>query len=330
MAWGCASTPSAKTCKMGNTKDCLYQGERLYENHSQAKSLKYFQRACDAGDGHGCFWAGYIFIEGKGVKADVARGTALYKRACTLKSVGACRRLARMYRKKKRFDESIGYYQKTCDYGSADGCFYHAELVRTEHGHKRASQIKASHQRGCKLGYNPSCEALKKDTMTYSRYERYLHRYCQKDFAYACYLLAQRTERRWYKKACRLRHPLSCQQLGTKVPTKVPNRARASKETFASSLNARRPAIQFCYEHVLWFQNEKATGKIVVLIGVLSTGENTVKIKEIPKSLQPMTPCIVQTLKLIAFPIVEDEFWAKKAFVFSSIGSASKEHKPPR
>ena len=54
------------------------------------KALGYYEKACDLGDGEGCYRAGIGYDKGSGAKKDPVKAKQLHDKACKLGFSSAC------------------------------------------------------------------------------------------------------------------------------------------------------------------------------------------------------------------------------------------------
>lgn len=312
---GCASSPEVRTC--ASQTQCMAEGKRAYQSRAYAKALESYERACFEQDAFGCRRTAHMYDTGLGTQRNETLGRQYYEHGCTLGDPGSCDELARWHYKQEKIDKAILYYGYACKHGSGDACWKHAELTRTKHGHAQSVMISKSHRRGCKLGHEASCKASQRPDATYNFEERFLYKACRKKATYACYLLGQKTERRWYIKACMLGHHPSCRVIGMTRPQKTPNPAAFSKSSVATTLRTQQFAYAMCYKYLRRFENEHAQGQVVLMIKIRPDGENEVKVTEIDPMLKSMSKCMAQTTEVLSFPRVREDNYIKKTFVFS-------------
>jgi uncharacterized protein len=55
-----------------------------------ARAVALFTKACDGGDGAGCFMLGTMFRLGEGVRKDAASAASAYARGCALGDAACC------------------------------------------------------------------------------------------------------------------------------------------------------------------------------------------------------------------------------------------------
>ena len=99
---------------------------------------KYYEIACNKGDGIGCYNLGNMYYNGEGVRQDYYKAHELYKKACDMKDELACGSLALLYVNglgvRQNLSTAKQYFGKACDLGGQAGCegykILHNEGVR--------------------------------------------------------------------------------------------------------------------------------------------------------------------------------------------------------
>ncbi len=101
------------------------------------KFAEFLGKACDAKVAADCALLGGVYSEGEaGVKKDLARAAAAYRRACDLQSGDGCARLALMHYfgegMKKDLLSAVIYFKKACDLHDARGCQGLGAIYKTD------------------------------------------------------------------------------------------------------------------------------------------------------------------------------------------------------
>ena len=119
-----------KACDMGNGVGCFNLASMLASDEIVAKdparSTASFIRACDLGEVRGCLGAGMAHYEGAGVTKDPAKALRLFDRACDLGNAEACKNVGVLYWEgtdvAQDREAAIRYFKKACDGGFQPSC----------------------------------------------------------------------------------------------------------------------------------------------------------------------------------------------------------------
>lgn len=118
------------------------------------------QIGCDEGDGESC-----IEVSDYYSKAGDGRGAYLAaKRACEFNHVRGCMRAGGALAT-RRPELAIGFYQRACEVGSADGCHRAAELARAGQGVGNPDLAAKLDEQACQLGRTKSCRPTTTSTI---------------------------------------------------------------------------------------------------------------------------------------------------------------------
>ncbi len=66
----------------GYAKDLVNWGKESYDKQDFTQAKKYFKKACDLKESWGYFNLGVFYYQGQGVKKDLEKAIALFKKAC--------------------------------------------------------------------------------------------------------------------------------------------------------------------------------------------------------------------------------------------------------
>ena len=111
---------------IGFSKDLTELGSEAYDKGDYQKATKLWQKACDSGEAKGCFYLGFLYVDGQDVKQNYQKATELYQKACDGGNAEGCAILGVSYHKgqgvKQNFCTAKQYYGKACDLGFQLGC----------------------------------------------------------------------------------------------------------------------------------------------------------------------------------------------------------------
>lgn len=109
-----------------------YYHNGLGVRQSYEKALQYWKKACDLGNGGGCFLTGGAYYNGKGVKKDLKTAIKFFAKSCELEYGGGCDMLGASYYYgvgiKQNLSNAKELFGKACDLGKQDGCDWYKEL----------------------------------------------------------------------------------------------------------------------------------------------------------------------------------------------------------
>jgi TPR repeat protein len=155
----CAATDPAdcaKQCKKGHPGSCWHLGLMYSQSNvvegvapDDARAVKLFDQACEAGYPRACSTLGFMVSNGRGTAVDQARALKLHERACNDGATLGCLNLGITYAYGNGVtidkDRAATLFQKTCDGGRGDGCTKLGLLLQSKDA-KRAADL---FRRGC-------------------------------------------------------------------------------------------------------------------------------------------------------------------------------------
>ncbi len=157
-----------KQCDAGIARSCADLAAMLGKDgpDAQERALQLSRKACDGGDGDGCYQLGVGHELGKGALAkDLGRAASLYARACNCGSHRGCNDVAFALEKGQGVAQdkarAVALYVRSCDLGSALGCknagvmFHDGAGVRADPGRAFALSTRA-----CEGGEAGGCNNL--------------------------------------------------------------------------------------------------------------------------------------------------------------------------
>lgn len=113
-----------KAYKDGN----YFKAHKLY----YSKAIKFYKKACDGGNIHGCSNLGLLYTNGQGVKQNYFKANKLFKKACDGGDAIGCSSLGLSYENGKSVKQSYfkakELFGKACDGGYQIGCTNYAIL----------------------------------------------------------------------------------------------------------------------------------------------------------------------------------------------------------
>ena len=111
---------------IGFSKDLTESGKEAYDKGDYQKAAQLFQKACDGGEAKGCFYLGFLYQNGQGVRQDYQKAAQLYQKACDSGQAVGCSNLGVSYQNgqgvKQNFSTAKQYFGKACDLGLQLGC----------------------------------------------------------------------------------------------------------------------------------------------------------------------------------------------------------------
>ncbi len=111
-------------CDEGVTNDCVLAGMGM-EREDEAAALVLYGRACEAGDGVGCWYQGNLVAQSESSDAETSATSAatLYTRGCELDHNNSCVALAfahvHGHGVARDLDRAITLFEKACELGTA-------------------------------------------------------------------------------------------------------------------------------------------------------------------------------------------------------------------
>ncbi len=120
-----------RLCSENTASACTVMGH-LYQNlHGDTvkkdlpASEKFYEKACELGDGDACYWLGRFYADGTAGKKDYQKSLTYLNKSCGLDDPQGCRLLGIMYETgtgvKQNLDSAFKYYEKSCRW-IGDGC----------------------------------------------------------------------------------------------------------------------------------------------------------------------------------------------------------------
>jgi uncharacterized protein len=219
-----------------------------------AKVVRLRNRGCDLKDGGGCHHLGKMYLEGRGVPENVARGVKLIERACDeLEEGDACIELQLMLEKgdvipkdQKRadayyergcdlmatlcvmvFNEYLNTYEAACAKGRADLCNELGNIHLDGESYLKPNEVEAAKwfQKACDLKLTQACGLL-----------GWLHEFGKeipKDLKKAG---------PYYEKSCSPQYPYGCMMLGLHQldGSGVPKDERRAADSLRAACNANK------------------------------------------------------------------------------------------
>jgi uncharacterized protein len=121
-------------CAAGKGHSCTLIAIGFDNAKDEAKAAEMYVKACDLGDGSGCWYAGTRHVQGRGVAKDVPRGIELLEKACAKNEKNGCLDLGSAYaRDLSPPDETkaLAAWDKGCGLGY-DWCCNRAKDLRAK------------------------------------------------------------------------------------------------------------------------------------------------------------------------------------------------------
>lgn len=144
-----------KACHLKDYESCYILGNIYLKHQDKDNFYKYFKKACDNKFAKACYKLGNLYLSKK-IKIKRVKNKFIF-------------RVERMYDNivKPKYNihcvKALNYYQKSCKYRYAQGCFALATLYKNGHGAKRDLQRSyVLYKRACNWGYEQACKELKK------------------------------------------------------------------------------------------------------------------------------------------------------------------------
>lgn len=118
-----------------STENDFQKGANAYKKQDYKTALKYFQKACDAGIGSGCWVTGTMYYSGKGVERDEFKVVEFQEKACDAGDARGCFVLGHRYQNgakvKQSTEKALEYFGKACDMKHPDACENYAEIKKS-------------------------------------------------------------------------------------------------------------------------------------------------------------------------------------------------------
>lgn len=155
-------------------KDFCYELAKAYYNGDKSvvlsqdysKALYFYEIACEAKHSDGCYMAGWLYKNEKGVEKNFFKAKQFYEKACHLKDADGCNNLGVLYENgqgtRQDFSKAFQYYKIACDLNSYYGCNNLAWLYHNGQGVKsNKAQAKELFGKACDLGFQTGCDNYK-------------------------------------------------------------------------------------------------------------------------------------------------------------------------
>lgn len=145
-------------CVSGSAEGCAEEGLRFFKDKTDRaqQAVVALQRSCDLGSGTGCTHLAFLYATGKGslVKKDDRRATPLYVKGCDLGDALGCYNAGLMSDEGRGVARDISRaaarYDEACEMGSSTGCTNLGFLYENGRGVKQdRARAAALYQRGC-------------------------------------------------------------------------------------------------------------------------------------------------------------------------------------
>jgi hypothetical protein len=145
-------------CVAGSAEACAEEGLRFFKDKTDRaqEAVVALQRSCDLGSGAGCTHLAFLYATGSGslVKKDDRRATPLYVKGCDLGDALGCYNAGLMSEEGRGVARDISRaaarYDEACEMGSATGCTNLGFLYENGRGVKKdTARAFALYQRGC-------------------------------------------------------------------------------------------------------------------------------------------------------------------------------------
>lgn len=150
--------------------EAYYNGGLLDESikllQDYSKALYFYEIACEAKHSYGCYTAGWLYKNEKGVEKNFFKAKQFYEKACHLKYADGCNSLGVLYENgqgtRQDFSKAFQYYKIACDLNSYYGCNNLAWLYHSGQGVKsNKAQAKELFGKACDLGFQTGCDNYK-------------------------------------------------------------------------------------------------------------------------------------------------------------------------
>lgn len=123
--------PAAKVDDAARMKDPEYlhvMGGNAYSSRDFVKAREYYNKACLAGRGASCGYAGLLYHDALGGEKDFAKSFPLFKKGCDAKDGFFCKYVGDAFANgegvKKDAKAAQKFYKKACDLGDQFGCAF--------------------------------------------------------------------------------------------------------------------------------------------------------------------------------------------------------------
>ena len=111
---------------IGFSKNLTELGSEAYDKGDYQKAAQLYQKACDSGEAKGCFYLGFLYVDGQDVKQNYQKAAELLQKACDSGNAEGCSNLGTSYQNgqgvRQNFSTAKQYYGKACDLGLQLGC----------------------------------------------------------------------------------------------------------------------------------------------------------------------------------------------------------------
>jgi uncharacterized protein len=119
------------------------------------------QRSCEAGVHRDCVGLGMMYVTGRGVARDVARGEALIEGACDAGDLVGCAALGGLLVSRDEHARGIALLERACGNAGAEGCYLLGlAYVNGEGVAQDAAQAFRHFELGCREGSLDACAGL--------------------------------------------------------------------------------------------------------------------------------------------------------------------------
>jgi TPR repeat protein len=130
-----------------------------------ARSLRYWERRCDNGEGKACANASSYYYLGRGVRKDVPKAISLQRDACSKKVATSCHFLGLAYHAGRslpqNYRQAAIFFAKACRLGRAKACSNLGLFVKKGWGvRKDLTKAKALYRRACRGNVSDGCNNL--------------------------------------------------------------------------------------------------------------------------------------------------------------------------
>ena len=153
-----------KSCFLDNPRGCQFKGELQEKFKNFPKALRSYHEACVMNSGEGC----EMVFKKLSNYPEIAE--VFGHKACILKQDNVCFGMGLRNLEKKKNQDALKFFKRSCDLGLAMGCRQTGELIRGKSLPKSISFF----EKGCDLGDLPSCLTLssifQKDTLKLGYY----------------------------------------------------------------------------------------------------------------------------------------------------------------
>ncbi len=153
----------AKACNGGYIKACnlvgqFYKDDSLQTKKNEQKALKFFHKACEAGDAESCGEIGFIYEDNKSINKNLEKAYEFYERACTLGDYGRCVYLGTLYAEKNNF-KALKFFKKGCEGKLAGSCMTTAYMYHLGKGVRQNTlTAKEYYGKACDFGDEKGCQ----------------------------------------------------------------------------------------------------------------------------------------------------------------------------